>query len=306
MTEAAAPIADRPIGPVTVLFGAGGGKYPDGNSLLVRGGAETLIVDPALGVVARGDAVGPVDRVVNSHCHEDHIAGNHCFPGVPWHLPAADAPGITSLDDMMAIYGFDAATDRAFRKVLVEQFHYTPRPDPEPFSDGHVFDLDGVRVLAVHTPGHTRGHSCFRISWDGSDDEILYLGDIDLSGFGPYYGDAWSDLEAFERSIEKVREIDVRYYATFHHIGVLEGHAAFAERLDRFAARIEQCEAALLEFLVEPRSIDDIGRHSFIYRPNSGVVFAEAVERRSMGQHVARLIRQGRVEEVEPGRYRTA
>jgi len=272
MPEAEAPLVDRAIGPVTVLFGEGGGKYPDGNSLLVRGANESLVVDPALGVVRRGSALGAVDRVVNSHCHEDHVAGNHLFPAVPWHLPEADAAGITSLDAMMAIYGFDAPIDQAFRKVLVEQFHYTPRPDPQTFGDGHVFDLGGVRMRAIHTPGHTRGHSCFRISWDGSDDELLYLGDIDLSGFGPYYGDAWSNLEDFERSIAKVREIDVRYYATFHHIGVVEGREAFVERLDKFAARIGQCEAALLEFLTEPHTLDDIGKHSFIYRPNSGVV----------------------------------
>ena len=103
-----------------------------------------------------------------------------------------------------------------------------------------------------------------------------------------------------------MREIHVRWYATFHHIGVVEGHAAFCERLDRFAARIGQCEAALLAFLAEPRSLDEIGKHSFIYRPNSGVPFAEPVERRSMGQHVVRLLAQGRVEEVELGRYRAA
>ena len=32
------------IGPVTVLFGKGGGKYPDGNSLLVRGDDETITI----------------------------------------------------------------------------------------------------------------------------------------------------------------------------------------------------------------------------------------------------------------------
>jgi hypothetical protein len=33
------------------------------------------------------------------------------------------------------------------------------------------------------------------------------------------------------------------------------------------------------------------------------VSFAEAVERRSMAQHVEALLRDGRVTEVEPGRY---
>ena len=39
---------DRTIGRVTVLYGEGGGKYPHGNSLLVRGTEEALIIDPSL------------------------------------------------------------------------------------------------------------------------------------------------------------------------------------------------------------------------------------------------------------------
>jgi glyoxylase-like metal-dependent hydrolase (beta-lactamase superfamily II) len=159
-----------------------------------------------------------------------------------------------------------------------------------------------VRVEALHAPGHTRGHSCFQVRWDGG--ELLYLGDIDLSSFGPYYGDAWSDLEDFERSLARVREIDARWYATFHHVGVLDGREAFLERLDRFAAVIPRREARLLEFLAAPRTLDEIARHRFVYRPEDAVPFAEPVERRHMAQHVQRLVRAGRVVEVEAERYR--
>jgi hypothetical protein len=63
-------------------------------------------------------------------------------------------------------------------------------------------------------------------------------------------------------------------------------------------------ERRLLEYLAEPRSIDDIAAHRFVYRPADPVSFAEPVERRSMSQHVDRLLAAGRVREVEPGRYR--
>jgi len=101
-----------------------------------------------------------------------------------------------------------------------------------------------------------------------------------------------------------VRQIEARWYATFHHIGVLEGRTAFLERLDRFAAVIQSREHRLLEFLAEPRTLDDIAAHRFVYRPQDDVPFAAAVERRSMRQHVERLLRAGRVREVEPGSYR--
>jgi glyoxylase-like metal-dependent hydrolase (beta-lactamase superfamily II) len=293
--------SDQILGRTTVLGGSRGGKYPHGNSLLVRGDEESLIIDPSLAVVAREERPR-ADAVLNSHCHEDHVAGNHLYPDVPWHLHEEDVPGIRSIEGMMAIYGMSPLAGAAFEEAVRRQFHYMPRPDARSFRDGDVFELGGARVTVVHTPGHTRGHCAFLIEPDG----VLYLGDIDLTSFGPYYGDAWSSLEDFERSLALVRAIEARWYATFHHIGVLDGRAAFVERLDRYAAVIASREARLLAFLAEPRSLDEIARHRFVYRPTDPVPYAEDVERRSMGQHVARLVRDGRVEEVEPGRFRVS
>jgi glyoxylase-like metal-dependent hydrolase (beta-lactamase superfamily II) len=292
---------DRPLGRVTVLGGERDGKYPHGNSLLITGSEETVVIDPSLSLVDR--ATRPrVDRVLNSHCHEDHLAGNHLFPDVPWQLPEADLPGLASLDAMMAIYGMSPAIDAAFRRVVVEQFHYTPRPDATAFRDGDVFDLGRCRVRVIHAPGHTRGHSLFHVE----PDDVLYLGDIDLSSFGPYYGDAWSSLVDFERTLARVRDLDARWYATFHHIGVVDGRAAFVERLDRFTAVIATRESRLLAYLAEPRTLDEIVAHRFVYRPGDAVPFADDVERRSMRQHLDRLLASDRVRAVDPTRFVTA
>ena len=295
--------ADRVIGSVTVLYGDRGGKYPDGNSLWVRGAEESLLIDPSLGVVARADGRPEIDRVLNSHCHEDHIAGNHLYPDVPWLFHEADLPGIRSLDDMMRIYGYPAAIEREFRKIVEERFHFSPRTDATPFRDGDVFDLGGgTRVRVIHAPGHTRGHCLFHIE----PDDVLYLGDIDLSSFGPYYGDAWSDLADFERSLDVARKFEARHYATFHHIGVIDDRAAYLDRLGRYEAVIASREARLLEFLAQPHTLEEIADHRFVYRPQDPIPFAWAVEARSMGQHVERLQAAGRVTEVEAGRYRAA
>jgi glyoxylase-like metal-dependent hydrolase (beta-lactamase superfamily II) len=228
------------------------------------------------------------------------VAGSHLYPDRPWWFHEADLPGIRSLDAFMDIYGYPGEVADAFRPIVVERFHVTPRPDAQGFRDGHVFELGGgVRIRAIHAPGHTRGHCLFHVE----PDDVLYLADIDLSSFGPYYGDAWSDLEDFERTLARVRELRARHYATFHHIGVLDGRDAFLARLDRFRAVISDREARLLDFLREPHDLDEIARHRFVYRPGDDIPFAEGVERRSMGQHVARLLREGRVREVEPGRY---
>jgi glyoxylase-like metal-dependent hydrolase (beta-lactamase superfamily II) len=284
---------------VSVLVGGENGAYPSGNSLLVRGRGESVIIDPSVTVVEHGGAPVPVDAVINSHSHEDHIAGNGLFADARIHVHHADLPGVQSLDGLMAVYGLTGEARANFEPYVLEQFHFTPRPDATGFTDGHVFDLGGVSVEAVHLPGHTRGHSGFRIG------EVFFLSDIDLTGFGPYYGDVWSDLEDFEASLSKVRDEVATYYVTFHHKGVIEGRDTFLTMIDDFTAVIGRRHAAMLDFLAEPHSLDDMRAHRFIYRPHVQSPFTEAVELRSAELHVARMLRRGEAVEVDPGRYQT-
>ncbi len=284
---------------VSVLCGANKGGYPSGNSLLVRGAGETVLIDPSIDVVSRGGAPAPVDAVINSHSHEDHMAGNGFFADARLHVHAADLPGVASIDGLMEVYGLDGDARTEFERTVLDEFHYTPRPDARGFTDGHVFDLGGdTRVEAVHLPGHTRGHSGFRIG------DVFFLSDIDLTGFGPYYGDVWSDLDDFEESLVKVRDEDAAFYVTFHHKGVIEGRDTFVELLDGFHAVIGRRHDAMLAFLTEPHTIAEMVEHRFIYRPHVEMAFVESVERRSAEMHVARMLRHGAATEVEPGRYR--
>lgn len=284
---------------VSVLLGAEKGAYPSGNSLVVRGAGEAVIIDPSVTVVDRGGAPVAIDAVINSHSHEDHIAGNGLFASSRVHVHHEDRPGVVSLDGLMDVYGLSGETRTDFSALVLEQFHFTPRPDAEGFGDGHVFDLGGVTVEAVHLPGHTRGHSGFRISGG-----VFFLSDIDLTGFGPYYGDAWSDLEDFETSLRIVREEDAAHYVTFHHRGVISGRETFLELIDAFTAVIPRRHDAMLTFLAEPHTVEEMVAHRFIYRPHVQHVFADAVERRSAELHLRRMLDRGEALEIEHGLFR--
>jgi glyoxylase-like metal-dependent hydrolase (beta-lactamase superfamily II) len=286
---------------VSVLVGDSNGKYPSGNSLVIRGDGESVIIDPSVTVVARGGATVPVDAVINSHSHEDHLPGNGLFTDARVHIHHDDLPGARSLDGLMDVYGLTGTPREEFRQQILEEFHYAPRPDAEGFSDGHVWDLGGIRVEAVHLPGHTRGHSGFRI-----DGGVFFLSDIDLSGFGPYYGDVWSDLEDFERSLVQVREEEADVYVTFHHKGVIEGRERFVEMLDQFHAVIPRRHQAMLDYLAEPHTLDEMVAHRFVYRAHVDLTFADHAERVCAEMHVRRMLDRGEATEVEPGRYQAA
>lgn len=284
---------DRSFGRVTVLVGEQSGKYPDGNSLWIRGREAGALVDPSLSVARRAAELNGIDLVVQSHVHEDHVAGLSRFPRARVAVHRADLPGLQHVDGLLAIYGYaDPSLRDGMRRWVTEQFHYAARPDAEPYDDGAVFDLGGTRLRAIHLPGHTRGHSALLVEPEG----VLFLGDIDLSGFGPYYGDAWSDLADFERSLARVREIEARIWVSFHHAGVIEDRATFLAKLDRFAGRIAEREAALLDHLAEPRTLDELVRHRFLYPAHAQLSFIDAAERRTIEQHLARLHASGHVE----------
>lgn len=291
----------RLTGSTSVILAPDRGAYPYGNSLLVEGRHESVLIDPSL-VFAEGSRVAPVvDAVLLSHAHEDHIAGLGAFPDCPVHVAHADRIGVDSLEGLLTMYGMPPDVEAVWVHKLVDLFHYTPRPDAVSFHDGQVWDLGGgTTVQAVHLPGHTRGHSGFLVEPDG----VFYLGDIDLTGFGPYYGDAWSSLVDWGPSLTRCRDIDARWFATFHHKGIIKGRDTFISMLDDFEAVLSHRERTLLEFLAEPRRMADIVQHRFMYRPGVELLWIDYVEERSMGQHLELLLAAGEVEETEPGLYR--
>jgi len=223
------------------------------------------------------------------------------FPGARVAAPRQDALGLRDADGLLTIYGADDATRReAMRAWLTEQFHYAPRPDAVAYDDGALFDLGGgVQITAIHLPGHTRGHSALLVEPAG----VLFLGDIDLTGFGPYYGDAWSSLADFERSLARVRDIPARVWVSFHHAGVIEDRAVFLAKLERFAARIGARETALLDYLDAPRSVVQLVAHRFLYPPHATLSWIDAAERRTILQHLDRLAAAGRVIECAPATW---
>jgi glyoxylase-like metal-dependent hydrolase (beta-lactamase superfamily II) len=155
-----------------------------------------------------------------------------------------------------------------------------------------VWDHGGVQVRAVHMPGHTKGHSVLLVEPEG----VAFIGDIDLAGFGPYYGDATSNLAAFRRTLETIADIPARAWVTFHHKGVITDRVKFLQLLGAFRAKIDQREQAILGALaLQPRSLDALVAHRFLYPPDFSEIYIDDAERKTIAEHLDELIASGRV-----------
>ncbi|MGQ0511780.1 MAG: MBL fold metallo-hydrolase [Betaproteobacteria bacterium] len=288
-------------GPVSVHLGEKSGKYPDGNQVLVRGADTLAAFDTPLVANRMGDELLAADLVILGHVHEDHMAGLHRLPRAPVLVHEADLEAARSWEGLARHYGYRPEVLPGMRAMIETSFHYAPRPDAESYADGASWDLGGgVRVTAFHMPGHTSGH-CVLLAEPGA---IAFIGDIDLSSFGPYYGDATSSLAQFRRTLEAVKDIPAKVWITSHHKGVVTDREAFLALLAAFSSRLDAREAAIASHLeARPATLAELVAHRFVYPRHLDELFYDDAERRVIEQHLAALAAAGRAVE-EGGRWR--
>jgi glyoxylase-like metal-dependent hydrolase (beta-lactamase superfamily II) len=288
------------FGAVRVHLGEKSGKYPDGNQLIVQGGDVRVAFDTPEVANRIGPELDTVDLVILGHVHEDQMAGLHRLPHAPVQVHEADLAAAQSWEGMCQHYGYPADVLDAMHAIVQKDFYYQPRPDATGYSDGAVWDLGGgVRVRAHHLPGHTAGHCALVVESEG----LAFIGDIDLSGFGPYYGDATSSLSDFRHTLNKVAELDVRIWATSHHKAVITDRAQFLADLARFAGKIDERSAQLLGYLQTPQSLDELVNRRLLYPQGYDVPFVPCAERHTIGMHLAELQSEGEIETLEDGRF---
>jgi glyoxylase-like metal-dependent hydrolase (beta-lactamase superfamily II) len=286
-------------GALTVYFGEKSGKYPDGNQVVVRGRDTQVAFDTPLVANRLREELAPSDLVILGHMHEDHVAGLHFLPQARVYAHEADLEATRSWAGLARHYGYPQAVLDSMRSKIERQFNYIERPEAMGYSDGATWELGGTRVRAIHMPGHTAGHCVLLVEPEG----VAFIGDIDLSSFGPYYGDATSSLAQFRRSLRAVRDVPASVWVTSHHKGVITERETFLALLDAFAAKLEAREEAIAAHLAaRPSTLDELVAHRFVYPRGYEDVFIDAAERRTIAQHLASLATAARAA-CEDGRW---
>lgn len=284
------------FGSVSVWLGAQSGKYPDGNQVLVHGADIEVAFDTPKASRQRSDLLRDIDLVILGHVHEDHMAALDLMPDAAVMVHERDVEAARSWAGLKTHYGYADDTLASVHEMIVRDFHYAPRPDALPYVDGQTWDLGGgVRVRAQHLPGHTAGHCALVVDNEG----LAFIGDIDLSGFGPYYGDATSSLAEFRQTLKDVAQLDARVWVTSHHKAVITDRAQFERDLARFAARIDERSEVLLQRLSQgPMTLGQLVAQGFLYPPTHSAPWTASAEARTLMQHLDELIDQGQVRQI--------
>jgi glyoxylase-like metal-dependent hydrolase (beta-lactamase superfamily II) len=291
------------LGAVSVHAGEKSGKYPDGNQVTVRGADSLAAFDTPLVANRLGAELLDADLVVLGHVHEDHMAGLHRLRHAPLYAHEADVAAARSWQGLAHHYGYAPEVLAGMRRKIEQEFHYAPRPDAQAYKDGACWQLGGgVTVRAFHMPGHTSGHCVLLVEPGG----IAFIGDIDLSSFGPYYGDATSSLADFRRTLATVQDVPAKIWITSHHKGVITDRETFLVLLKAFASRLDAREEAIADHLRQhPSTLAELVAHRFVYPRNLDDLYYADAERRTIEQHLEALAHHGRAVE-EGGCWRMA
>jgi glyoxylase-like metal-dependent hydrolase (beta-lactamase superfamily II) len=284
-------VFDFEKGPVKFIKG---GRYPFCHSVLVDNQVRAVI--DASSDRDRLQAFkdqGPVDFLINSHAHEDHLVFNYLFPESRFCAHPFDAPFFEDIESLIDCYGEMSEEDKErWKNFLKDDCHYLPRKVDLFLKDGMVMNLGDLHVEVVHTPGHTKGHCAFYFPHE----KVMFTADLDLTKAGPYYGDRGSDIEETIRSLERLKTFEVETYLASHGKGIFDGDPA---NIDRYLEIILLREEKLVDFLRKgPRTLDQVVQEGIIYEKKSlsvGPWDLTLSEKIMMAKHLDRLVRMNRV-----------
>jgi glyoxylase-like metal-dependent hydrolase (beta-lactamase superfamily II) len=282
-----------------------GGKYPQSNSVLIDDNIRAII-DPACNEekLLSIHRERHIEVVINSHGHEDHFLYNYLFPDAQLWVHRMDAEVFKDMGVFLQqLYTPDEMSEEvtaAWTPFLTEVVKYQPKEPDRLLEDKEIIAFGQTRVQVLHTPGHTPGHLSFYFL----NEKVLYLADLDLVKFGPYYGDNSSSIDDIIKSLKRLANIDADVYLVSHgKEGILDGDPAYFQN---YIDVIYQREEKLVTFLASgPKTLQEITAYGIINggrKLPSGPWDLSMSEKSMMRKHLGRLVRTGTVKK-ENGTY---
>ncbi len=273
---------------VSMVAGESDGRFPFSHALFIED-QTTVLIDTGVGTHRlRGLPCAP-DIIINSHFHADHTRGNRLYPTAQVWAPAVDARAIRHREAFVEFAGY-ARMGRGREEWMLNRVGYVQSPVHRELSGDEELDLGRHRLRLLPTPGHTPGHLAFLLE----PEDILFTADIDLTSFGPWYGNPVSDVDRFEESLRSLAEVPARVIVTSHKGVVREG---LRDRLESYRKAIDARDHRCLELLDRgPSTVAELAAHWPIHgRQLEPLWLYGTWEQVMLEHHLVRLERRGLV-----------
>lgn len=184
---------------------------PNLTYLIDAGPAGLVLVDPGMtgsaeSIVKNIEALGfsrsAIKWVINTHAHFDHSMADAYFQKL-------GAKILVGRADVAAVEKGTELTGR-FALPKSMQNPYPTLKDVTPVDDGEDLVLGDKSFLAIATPGHTPGSTCYLLTIEGKN--ILFGGDTLLFDYRlGFQGTPYADDTAYLASVKKL----ARFYAAY-------------------------------------------------------------------------------------------
>jgi glyoxylase-like metal-dependent hydrolase (beta-lactamase superfamily II) len=251
---------------VHLVRGENGARFPEANTLLIDDEILTLVdagssMENISGTLRDlNHEISDIQRIVLTHFHIDHkgyAADIQKIADCELMCHPLAETGVRTFKGLIDFYGikghkyydaWESYIALRFRHVM-GNYNVTSN-----FTDGKTISCGENELIPIHLPGHTIDHTCFGIN--GYD--IIFLTDIDLTNFGPWYGNKVSDIEDFKKSVEQVIDINPKVGISSHLINLVTDD--IEERLRKFRGVFDEREKRVLDNI--DRGIDTIEKLS--------------------------------------------
>ena len=281
-----------------LVQGTNNGRFPFSHSILiVNNQKEAVLIDTGCGIEQLNQLKEQyhIYRIINSHSHPDHTAGNWLFQD---DVESIEVPlqGFNTSGDIFALserFTEPGEIAKKWRNYFPKIMGMRDCKPTHSFDEKSDFNFGDVTLLPIHTPGHTIDHYAFY----EPNKKILFSFDIDLTSFGPWYGHRESSIPEFKDSIERLKELDIKILVSSHRSLVTD---RIYEQLDSFYQIFDERAKKLYTLLNKGIiKIDQLIEQKPIY---GNFPYAEPVMRFWEGEmikkHIEELQQQGKLSNI--------
>lgn len=275
---------------VYLIIGKNKGTFPYSNSLLIVD-EEVVLIDSGIGDEQLEIIKDEVDIMINSHYHIDHILGNYLFENL-W-IVEEEADATSSFENYKRFAGIlGTSIEESWLAWFHQYFEFHASFPTRIFKPNEVFKFGNTKWQAVHTPGHSPGHCAFY----EPKQKIMFASDIDLTPFGPWYGNPTANLPDFIDSIKLLSDFEIDIICSSHSYPQENNiKKALGDYLNIIFVRNER----ILDLLETKRTLDDLESQDIIYNKSQKRYKAFAwFEKNMLKKHIDLLMDKGKVERV--------